>query len=356
MTFKRHFSLILFCMSLQLAGQSDSIPTDYGLSFSGIGYIKNNEYAPSHLKGYTSLGTLNRVSAFYAQNHIRLEGGLIVQKLFGSTDVLIQPRVLLSFDFLDNFRLNLGNIAEEKRHGLPIGLQDTKYLYERIEEGLSLEYKSLHIYSELWVDWATQIRPTDNFQERFTAGYQWVYTKQTTSHSLTATPIQLMVHHVGGEYDTLDLSILTLVNTHSGIRYLHYLNSDWALGIQSSLYGLWAMDMDKNHPISPQHQTGYMFHIASALAYKQLHTSLGYWRNHHYYAPYAEALLNTTAFQRFEDTFNLSVQYQVVVHESVHFLFDAQVFANAAGFSNYAQIFLTYDLDTSFLGKTTTQR
>ena len=344
------FFVLLF--SYSLAAQEDSIPKDYGLSISGLSFLKNNEYTPKRLNGYTRLGTLNRLSFFYSAGDITLEGGVILSRGSG-TDTKqdkYYPRILVSFAFADYYTFKMGNIGEQNRHALPIGLLDTRYVYETIEEGFSLEYKQDAIYSELWLHWIKQIKPKDNFQEQFTIGYQWNYEKKTGKHYLKATPVQLLINHVGGEYDTLNLSILTLINSHSGIKYTYDLSQKWSAGISASLYAFDGKDFDKNHPLSSQTSDGYMWSIGTLLKYRSLTTEVMYWKNKNYFSPYAEPLFNRTATNYFQDTFSFRLRYNYSILNIMTFWFDAQLLANSDGISNYAQIFLSYDLGITHSG------
>jgi hypothetical protein len=200
---------------------NDSISTNhFGLTVENLNFVRNTEYQSRLLEGETLLGfQLMPTIQFRAFENVQFSGGLFLKKDFGNNGFdRISP--VFTVDIRQKkHEFLLGNIKGSTTHGLiePLYSFD-KLIKNRLENGLQHVYKSNKIKTDAWLDWETMIYRNSPFREEFTAGFSGEYTLIKKNQFSWSFPVQVLVHHRGGEIDDSPLPVETQFNFAYGTK------------------------------------------------------------------------------------------------------------------------------------------
>jgi hypothetical protein len=114
-----------------------------------------------------------------------------------------------------------GNLDGSFNHGLIEPLYDFESgLIDRQETGLQTIIDSDRMFLDLWVNWETMLYEGDNDQEEVSGGISFDYRFDKGAHKFNV-PVQLVLYHRGGQFDSSPDPIATLQNSAVGVDYTY---------------------------------------------------------------------------------------------------------------------------------------
>lgn len=196
----------------------DSSTLFFGVNF--LGFLKNNEFFNTTIEGYTLFGyQINPYVSYNISPRVRLDAGVFAQKDFGNSEYSeVLPTLSLKYKH-NNFAFIFGTLEGSTNHRLIEPLYDfERLLKSRIENGLQFLWQGEKTFADVWVDWQQMIYPGDTLQEAISGGVSFSRDIISASNFRLAVPLQLTVYHRGGQIDTSDEPLLTLLNGAVGLE------------------------------------------------------------------------------------------------------------------------------------------
>jgi hypothetical protein len=190
------------------------------LAYANAFYCKDYEYFNDIQTGYTYLGTWQRAELQYQPGKgLRLHAGLLAQRDFGDKRFSnVKPVFSLQLQH-NNSRFIFGAIEGNQSHGLIEPLMSYDKIIERpVEEGVQYKLKTKKIALDFWLDWEILQKENDNHPEEFAGGTSLVYTlTQPGRPWQLKVPIQFILPHKGGQLDTNNSIVSTVINHAQGL-------------------------------------------------------------------------------------------------------------------------------------------
>ncbi len=205
--------------------ETDSSKLYFGINVLGFG--KDNEYDNSNnpvITGYTLFGyQLNPYLSYHITKHIRVDGGIYLQKDFGNSSFsTIAPTLSLKYQ-KKHFSAIFGNLEGSLNHRLIEPLYDfERVLNNRLENGIQLQLMRDDLFVDVWVDWRKMIYANDPQQEQFTTGLS--LNKRIIQYGTmeVSVPVQIVAHHKGGQINFRSQGpIESLFNSALGLEVKH---------------------------------------------------------------------------------------------------------------------------------------
>lgn len=210
------------------------------LEFDGAPFFKNNEFKGNFIKGYSLPGFNMEIKAVYQPtDKVRLEAGAYVLRFWGAekypslaySDIAqwkgdqyqkglhLLPLLRVHFNLGKGLDIVAGNLYGRANHNLILPLYNPELnLISDPEAGIQLLYTSRYFDSDLWINWESFIFDESDHQEAFTVGFSSQLRANRKDAPLHIYfPIQTVIQHRGGEIDTSDRSVQTLVNASAGV-------------------------------------------------------------------------------------------------------------------------------------------
>jgi hypothetical protein len=339
------FILIEFCLSISALAQyspperlvSTQINTGETnsllFSFNADAFFINNEYFAKEVKGYTLPGYFLQPALTYQyRESMKIKAGVHLQQFAGDRGYRVaSPIFRLQYSISPRLDLVLGTLYGTSQHGLLEPLyQPDLYFTRPLESGLQFLYSSSHLKSDTWMNWEKYIEPGDPFQESFTAGNSTLLelTKPDAKFKLVL-PLQLVATHLGGQINTSDEPVQTLVNLATGFECSSRLpskNPGW-IGIKAYFAGF--ADLSPNPSLD--YKKGHAFYPVAFLETGSWHFSSGIWLPTRFTSAKGEPLFLSNHYAGSEPRLWTSrIWYSKKVLEVLHLGFGAATFYNLA--------------------------
>jgi hypothetical protein len=229
---------------------ADSVPTGVGgvpiggdvrLALKAFTFFKDNEYFNRIIEGYTLFGTqLNPQLVYYPARNLRLEGGVFLWKDFGNPTLQqVRPTFRAGWT-VKKHQFVLGNIFPHLHHGYIEPLFNFESVMLRpLEEGLQYRFLGERLFLDAWVDWQRQQYRFSNFQEELVGGLSSSYRFTAPGSRVQVTlPFQFTALHYGGQIDTVDKPLTTIVNEAAGLVVRYPLAGPVLQAMRLNAYGL----------------------------------------------------------------------------------------------------------------------
>ncbi|WP_019947661.1 hypothetical protein [Hymenobacter aerophilus] len=256
------------------------------LSLRAFTFFKDNEYFNAIADGYTLFGTqLNPQLAYNPTANLRLEGGVLLWKDFG-TARLRQVRPTFRATYTKGpHEITLGNIRPHLNHGYIEPLFNFERVMLRpLEEGLQYRYHGTRLaLLDVWVDWQRQQYRFSNFQEEIAGGLSaTVRLTPEGSPLLLTLPVQFTATHRGGQIDTIDRPLQTLFNGATGLEARYQLpGRPTALRLQAYGVGFY----DKSFTYELPYKRGAGLYLNATAETRYLNVMLSYWQGQQFLSP-----------------------------------------------------------------------
>ncbi|MBU6120127.1 hypothetical protein [Hymenobacter siberiensis] len=260
---------------------------DLRLSLNSFTFFKDNEYFNKIVDGYTLFGTqLNPQLVYYPSKDLRLEAGVLLWKDFGNPQLKqVRPTYRATWT-TGHHQFILGNIRANLNHNYIEPLFNFERVMQNpLEEGLQYRYLGNRLFMDFWVDWQRQQYRYSNYQEEIAGGLSSSYQLSSDgSNWQVSVPFQFTAIHHGGQIDTLDKPLQTLLNEAVGITVQRQIGSSLIRGLRFNGYVLGFQD---NSPTQGQNpfKYGRGLYLNTTLETRYADVMLSYWQGSRFMAP-----------------------------------------------------------------------
>jgi len=304
-----------------------------------IGFFKNNEYFSPVAVGQTLPGTtLNLALGYQVADKFKAELGAYAVKYSGRNSMEnLQAFVRLQYAITPHFNMVMGNIYGGVNHRLiePLYLWE-RHFTDNPESGLQFVLHSDRWFADVWLDWQHFIQRGDPSPEALVFGIsaERQLTGNDNRFDLTV-PLQLIIHHQGGQIDTSDEPMIVLGNMATGFCSRLNMNNGRikSVGLDVYLAGYW--DRYSNETLRP-FDKGWGVYPTLYMDMSPFKLMTGYW-----YAEKFHAFLGEPLFGSF-DPHRPHKQLPTRNLFTFKFIFDKQLFKRV---SVGAQLETYSDLD-----------
>lgn len=195
------------------------------LNFYNANFLWNNEFFNDIISGYTLIGYfITPELQYHITPHVKIQGGLHLLKYTGAEDFTTLVPTYSAIFTKNDYTLIMGKLWGTINHKVPEPLMfSERFFTNNLENGVQFRIDKDRFFFDTWLDWQSFIFPQDNKQEELAAGIStqpWWIKNQKWEFS---TPATLIVGHRGGQIDTVDTPMRTLMNGSIGGKVLYIL-------------------------------------------------------------------------------------------------------------------------------------
>jgi len=313
-----HSSLFTFPSSLS---EADSNKLSLGADFTG--FFKNNEYFSPVAVGQTLPGSvLNLALGYQVAGKFKAELGAYAVKYSGHIPLEnLQAFVRFQYAITPQFNMVMGNLYSGVNHRLIEPLyQWERHFTDNPESGLQFILHTDRWFSDVWVDWQHFIQRGDPVLESLVFGTSVArqLTGNDSRFGLTI-PLQLLIHHQGGQIDTSDEPMIVLGNMATGFCSRLNMNNGKirSVGLDVYLAGYW--DRYSNEALRP-YDRGWGVYPVLYMDVSPFKLMAGYWYAEKFHAFEGESLFGS--FDPYYPQKQLPTRNLV----TFKFIFDKQLF------------------------------
>ena len=259
--------------------------------FSNTNFFKNNEYFNDIVAGYTLTGfNATPTISYRLSEKTKIKAGGHFLKLFGDNGFHeIKPVFTVHQKFNPNFSFLIGTIDNSKNHSLIRPLYDPELmLTDPTQYGLQFLFQLQSVEFDLWLDWQRFIHQNSPFQERFVTGLSSKTHLFRENNTLRLyLPFQVITRHRGGQIDTDDKPVSTLVNSATGAVAGFLFNSEGhSLQLENYITGFNKLNDKSDEP----YKSGLGFYSKLTWELDRLNFNIGYWRGSHFLSVFGDPL------------------------------------------------------------------
>lgn len=302
---------------------NDSIATNhFGLTVENLNFVRNTEYQSRLIEGETLLGfQLMPTVQYRAYENVQFSGGVFLKKDFGNNAFdKISPVFTVDIKQKKHEFL-LGTIKGSTTHGLIEPLYSFDRLVKnRLENGLQHIYKSNRIKTDAWLDWETMIYTGSPFREQFTAGFSGEYSMIKKEKFVWSFPVQMLVHHRGGEIDASPLPVETQFNFAYGTKIKMPLADSLIDFIE--IQGYLTYYEDQSSVPADSFIDGLGQYVSILFQKKNVGIMFNYWDAHQFQATNGDVVFQSLSTQNSKYVFNYRKMAQV------RLLYEKEVYPN----------------------------
>jgi hypothetical protein len=276
-------------------------------------FFKNNEYFSPVAEGQTYPGVaMTAVLNYQHSNWFRAEAGAYAVKFSGRKQLInLQPFLSLQYSVLPSFHIIMGNIYGGVNHRLIKPMyQWERHFVENPESGLQLLWHPERLFADMWIDWQRYIERNDPFPEMLTFGTSVAWQMRSPDEPFRLSlPLQLLIHHKGGQIDISDENMIVMGNMATGLCSRWDIDSKWLqwAGMDFYFTGYYDRYPDALRPYSKGWGTYPVLHLNTA----PFTLTTGYWYGEKYFAFQGEPLFNS--FNPYEPEQQIPVRNMLTV-------------------------------------------
>ena len=275
----KYFILILFvfCSIKKLAqsGNDSVFEKHVFFNFKNTNFVINNEYFNDFIEGYTLIGYHITPSFTYQPTpKIQINFGVHAQKYSGISS-FSQHKPIYSFTYkTNNNKFIFGTIENNNNHNLLtfISFQESNYT-NPIENGFQYRHISNTINIDAWVNWEQYIFINDNKPEIINGGFNGNYIISPNSNIQIKPEINSLIYHKGGQIDTSDVTMQTLIYSSLGFSTTFQNNNDNTFGL-SAYYNIF-LDNSPESELAYKNGSGVL--INTQYTHRSWSFSCSYW-------------------------------------------------------------------------------
>lgn len=211
------------------------------VKIQNFNYMKDNEYTNVMMDGFTLFGyQFNPQLGYQISKNLSIEGGIFLNKDFGNTNFTqVAPTFSLRY-YKKDFKMIFGNIDGSLNHQLIEPIYNfERVVTSRLESGAQFQIDKKYFDVDVWVNWLNAIYKNTNQKEKILGGINWNIIKLNSGNFDFKLPLQGLLIHEGGQYDTSSIGAFTDYNfavgtilkykTHSKIIQSVYLDTRYVL-------------------------------------------------------------------------------------------------------------------------------
>lgn len=262
-----------------------------------VGFLKNNEYFSPIVKGETFPGIRIRPTVAY-QVGTNLKAELGMTSLYYSGDQQKDGTYLfngifarLQYAIKPNFNLVFGNYYDGVNHRLiePLYRWENQ-LINKPESGLQLIYEDQKYFADVWLNWQRFIQKGDSVPEVLTFGVSSSMRLTKSDNPLKISiPLQLVIHHQGGQIDVSEEKMIVSGNLATGICSEYSINHKLIKSIGANIYLVGYYDKLPDNSIRP-YDKGWGIYPTFSIDASPFKALVGYWHAKKFYSFEGEPL------------------------------------------------------------------
>lgn len=273
--------------------QNDSAKTSINLYSTA--FFDNKEFTNNIKKGYTLPGFFIQPTIEYKIQNFTLDAGFHMLYL-ASADSLERfvPVLRIDYQMTPSLSMIMGNIDSRNNHNLPEPIfKAERSFMNQPETGVQFRYLRQKFKSEIWINWEKYIKIGSPFQEQFTVGFTTGIKPNgfENKNGFYAKTLALATHQ-GGQIDSTDLPVTTIVNVGGTVGQIINLPIGNAqLGFQVSGY----LSSDKSPSPHIKFKNGNAIYPELSLLWTSTKFSIGYWHANTFVNPRGEEIYGSVS-------------------------------------------------------------
>lgn len=272
----------------------------FNINAEVVGFLKNNEYFSPIVKGATYPGVqFMPVISYQVENRLKAEFGMTGLYYSGDQQkdgvyVFNAVHAKLQYAIRPHFNLIFGNYYGGVNHRLIEPLYKwERQLIDKPESGLQLIFDNERFFVDAWLNWQRFIQKGDSVPEVLTFGTSALFTlTKPESPFKVSLPVQLLIHHQGGQIDVSEEKMIVSGNLATGISTEFFLNKKLIQSVRMDCYVLAYYDKLPDNSVRPyDHGWGiYPVITVNGFPFKLM---AGYWRSRKFYSFEGEPLFSS---------------------------------------------------------------
>ncbi len=258
---------------------------------NNLSFIKNNEYFNLIADGYTLFGNkLDLNLSIKPHKNYEIKVGVMALKYYGlDTFSEFIPTFSLQIDQGNN-HYYFGKLPTDDNHYL----SEQIYSFERhldkrsIENGVAHRYQNKHWQTDTWLEWEHFIKKGDTERERLNFGQTTTYTTLLNKTWQIQVPLQLYLHHRGGQINqrnnlTAHLNnAMVVANISGGLKLAKQLPNKRQIGVE---YQYFAHSINSDNVEELHFKNGSAHLIQAFYKTSKWQYNLSYWKSDQFIAP-----------------------------------------------------------------------
>lgn len=255
------------------------------------GFFKNNEYFSPIAKGETFPGIkIQPRVAYQVDSRLRAEVGMTGLYYSGDqqkegTYVFNGIFARLQYDIKPNFHFIFGNYYGGVNHRLIEPLYDWEREFTmKPESGLQLIYEDKKYFADVWLNWQRMIQKGDSVPEILTFGLSAsALLTRPGSRLRLSVPLQLVIHHQGGQIDVSEEEMIVAGNLVTGLCAEYDVGSRFVKSAGMSLYVVGYYDKLPDNSVRP-YTSGWGVYPVVTVDASPFRFMAGYWQARKFYS------------------------------------------------------------------------
>jgi len=207
--------------SLEYRIRPDSTKTgELHLSIHNFNYLRNYEFFSKFQDGYTLYGAqLEPQLVYYAHPRLAITAGIHLRKDFGEEGIY-KTYPLFSIKYQHKGLTLINGALEGNIHHRfiePVFDMERK-ITNPVEYGTQLQITKPGLFIDAFLNWNKMIYKPSSEQEQLFAGGSADITLYKSDRTTLSLPLQILAFHQGGQIDTLDAPLKTIINGAAGFK------------------------------------------------------------------------------------------------------------------------------------------
>lgn len=265
------------------------------LEIDNLNYLRNYEYFGKIPLSYTLLGYQFIPQLKYQLNkNFLIKGGIFIRREFGRDGFVTTAPVLTAKYQKKSFSMILGTLEGSTNHRFIEPIYDMESLInDRIEQGAQILLDKKKLWLDWYIDWEKAIERYELYREEFTSGVSARLKLVNNERFRMELPLQIMMAHKGGQIDTSDLPVETLMNSAVGASFQFFTNSSFLNSIVTEHYYTYYKDMSGSKLQPYRDGTGWY----SSLVFKTriIDVDARYWKGREFIGPRGNPLYSSVS-------------------------------------------------------------
>lgn len=267
----------------------------FHLTIDNSNFFKNNEYFNKFSDGYTLIGYfLKPRIIFRPYKKLNIYAGFHLQKYSGVKQFSeIEPVFTVEYMPSKNFSIVFGELYGSVNHNLTdFVMYNEYYLTQNSENGLQLLFNNDRIISDTWLNWKQYIFKDSPHPEIMLIGTSNNINilQKDNRHSLNIK-IAAVGSHVGGQINSSDEPVETIINTVSGLEYDFNFNKKYLNNI--NIFGLYHTSIDGSPNKRLEYIYGYGMLSGVKLSNKFLSLKVEHWYGEYYFSKFGNPMFQS---------------------------------------------------------------
>ena len=250
-----------------------------------------------------------------------MKGGIYLQKEFGRKEyTTIAPTFSVKYRAKHSSFL-IGTLEGNLNHGFIEPIYDYKLIInERLENGFQFKVDTKPYTHDFYINWRRAIHAGDNFKEEFDIGYTSNLNVINTPEFNLNIPIQMLYSHKGGQIDSTNVPLQSLVNFATGVSMTYHFDRKLFKKIVFDNYYVNYKDISGDKRQAFNEGNGFLSHLL--FGFKNVGVDLRYWNGNGYIGPRGNSL-----FQSISEKYpGLVEKHRELIIAS--FIYDKEIFKN----------------------------